>query len=395
MTALLLALLMLVPIATPTAVPMPIRSAAPGRFVPSTPSPRDEVRASIGPDATVEGYTVTFSSMIPGFVVDPARLHVDRAALDGTLLARDVGTVVAAPDVQLGPPGPAQIVRVHVNVPRSALQPGMQNVVLRTDDGAARRNGAAVLLGTYAVTSSVHVDVPDPSGDDALRRRFAGKTVYGYGPLTLRCGVDAIPYAGLNTQPHTALRIARIERIVGGVPLHAGYDSSDAAFAFKAIDPLRIVFDPAVRPTIGGASFSYPVPSQSPPAVAVPVVPGPQRTAPMTPSPLRTYNHDMARSIMDQIKTTGCRPLDVFAADAWQLERLVTTIAPTPGLNSIRLGLTHEQVAQIDGFPSVYAKKADLMRMAEWRYDRPAPFSSVVTFDGDRVVKYQPPGNLP
>jgi hypothetical protein len=98
---------------------------------------------------------------------------------------------------------------------------------------------------------------------------------------------------------------------------------------------------------------------------------------------------------MDQIKTTGCRSLDVFAADAWQLERLVTTIAPTSGLKSIRLGLTHEQVAQIDGFPSVYAKKADLMRMAEWRYDRPAPFSSVVTFEGDRVVKYQPPGNLP
>ncbi len=406
-TLLIAALLAAVVPAAPIATPAPL--ARPSALTRPTPVARNTVHVTFGPDATVEGYTAWFISNVAGFTVDATKLHVDRAALDGTVLARDVSTVAAAPAAQMGPPGPAQIVRVALSVPRAALQPGMQSLLLRTDDGAARRDGNPVTLGANRVSSLAHVDVPDPSGDEALRRRFAGIPVYGYGPLALTCGVVTIPYATVITQPHTELRIARIERTQGAAILHAGYDSSDQAFTFKAIDPLRIIFDPAVRLRTGGASFSYPSPpraavgptaSGSPQSTGAPISGSPQATAaPMTPAPMLTRaeiarQHERTKAVMQEI-AAGCRSLQTSAAGAWHLERMVTTVAPPPGLTRVRLGFTHEQVALIDGFPSVYATKAELMRMPEWIYDRPAPFSSFVAFDGDRVVKYQPPGNLP
>jgi hypothetical protein len=357
------------------------------------PVPRDAVRVMLSSDPTVEGYTVTFSSYVAGFTVDATKLHVDRAALDGTVQARDVATLAGPPQSQTGPPGPAQTVRVPLTVPRSALLQGMQTLVLRTDAGAALRDGSPVTLGAYPISSSVHVDVPDPGGDAALRRRFVGVPLYGYGPLALTCAVDRIPYAVVITRPQTPLRIVRIDRTQGAMLLHTSYDTSDYSFAFKALDPLRVVFDTSVRPSIGGASFSYP-------GAARPVVSTPVPGAPMTPAPPLTREdvtrqHEITTSVMHQISTTGCRSLHIAAADAWHLERMATTVVPAPQLTRVRLGLTHEQVAQIEGFPSAYATKAELMRMPEWRYDRPAPFSSAVTFDGDRVVKFQPPGNLP
>jgi len=268
--------------------------------------------------------------------------------------------------------------------------------VLRSDPGAVLRGSAPVALATSTGMSPVHVDVGDPSNDATLQRRFDGAKVYSYGPLALRCGIDAIPYVTVDTRPHATLRVVQVERTHGSALLYAGYDTSDYAFAFKAIDPLRAVFDPNVRPKLGGMSFS--TPAAPAPAASMSTPAGVGRPGPMAPwSQLGDFGqqHAITRSITQQVFTTGCRTLETVAADGWQLERLITMHAPAPGLADIKIGQTHEQVAAIAGFPSVYATKAELMRMTEWHYDRPAPFSSVVTFDGDRVARYQPPGDLP
>lgn len=268
----------------------------------------------------------------------------------------------------------------------------MQSLVVRSDPGTVRRGGVSVVLAAFPRALAVHVDVGDPSNDAALQRRFDGATVYGYGPLALRCGADAIPYVTVITRPHATLRVVRIERTHGSSLLHAGYDTSDDAFAFKAIDPLRVMFDPNVRPKLSGLAFSIP---------AVPAPAGDGRPESMAPTPTRSHvghfkqQQAVTQSISQQLNAIGCRTLETVAADEWQLERLTTTQAHTPGPADIKIGQTHEQVAEIAGFPSVYATKAELMGMAEWRYDLPAPFSWVVTFDGDRVVRYQPPGDLP
>ncbi len=93
----------------------------------------------------------------------------------------------------------------------------------------------------------------------------------------------------------------RIERVRGAEVLHAGNDWTDAgissrAFAFKAIDPLSVVFDPLGRAQVGGASFGY-----------------------RTPRRASVAQHDeaAAKSIVMQLRTNGCRSVDVSVAGDW------------------------------------------------------------------------------
>ncbi len=396
MIALFLALVMMVAVLPAPPGGIDPSSAAPGQLARPTAAPPDAVFMRFATDASVEGYTVSFDSRTAGFTVDATKLHVDRTSLAGVVQAHDVVAFASLPQTTIGPPGPAQVTVVHLRVPRTALLPGMQALVVRSDSGAVLRGGAPVVLATLGGMTPVHVDVGDPSNDATLQRRFDGTNVYGYGPLALRCGTDAIPFVTVNTRPHTTLRVARVERTHGSALLYAGYDTSDYAFAFKAIDPLRVVFDPNVRPEIGGMSFSLPAASVPAASMSAPEEVG--RPRPKTPGALlRHFKHPdpITQSITRQVYTTGCRALETVVADGWQIERLMTTRVPAFGLADIKIGQTHEQVASIAGFPSVYATKAELMQMAEWHYDLPAPFSAVVTFDGDRVARYQPPGDLP
>ncbi len=97
----LLALVMLA-----TTVPAPWASGNAAPLFDNNP-----IRVSISLDATEDGYTVAISSSREGFTVDRGKLHVDRTALDGTVLARDAGVVTGAPATHFGPPGVAQPLR--------------------------------------------------------------------------------------------------------------------------------------------------------------------------------------------------------------------------------------------------------------------------------------------
>ncbi len=258
MIALVLALVMMVAVIPAAPGGVAPSSAAPGPFARPTAAPPDAVYMHLASDSTVEGYTISFNSRTPGFIVDATKLHVDRTSLTGVVEAHDVATLASSPQTTLGPPGPAQVTVVHLRVPRTALRLGIQSLVLRSDPGAVLRGSAPVALATSTGMSPVHVDVGDPSNDATLQRRFDGAKVYSYGPLALRCGIDAIPYVTVGTRPHATLRVVQVERTHGSALLYAGYDTSDYAFAFKAIDPLRVVFDPNVRPKLGGMSFLTP-----------------------------------------------------------------------------------------------------------------------------------------
>ena len=62
---------------------------------------------------------------------------------------------------------------------------------------------------------------------------------------------------------------------------------------------------------------------------------------------------------------------------------------------SVVIGMTHEMVAAVLGYPAHYGTVAQLDRLTKWNYDAPTPFQSSVTFHEGRVTEYDPPGNQP
>jgi len=138
MIALVLALVMMVAVIPAAPGGVAPSSAAPGPFARPTAAPPDAVFMHLASDSTVEGYTISFNSRTPGFIVDATKLHVDRTSLTGVVEAHDVATLASSPQTTLGPPGPAQVTVVHLRVPRTALRLGIQVA------GAAQRSRCGV-----------------------------------------------------------------------------------------------------------------------------------------------------------------------------------------------------------------------------------------------------------
>jgi len=58
-------------------------------------------------------------------------------------------------------------------------------------------------------------------------------------------------------------------------------------------------------------------------------------------------------------------------------------------------GMSREMVAAAIGYPPIYGDAQTFNGLDTWTYDEPAPFRHEVFFKDDRVVRYDPPGELP
>lgn len=57
--------------------------------------------------------------------------------------------------------------------------------------------------------------------------------------------------------------------------------------------------------------------------------------------------------------------------------------------------MTRAMVVAVLGYPPAFGTVQELDRLDRWDYVEAAPFASTVYFKGDRVTRYDPPGNLP
>lgn len=172
-----------------------------------------------------------------------------------------------------------------------------------------------------------------------LNREFQGKRVWLYGLQTIVC-VPSLRVSGsqfVTTSFRAPLRITHVDRSFGATVLLG--PTYDAGFHYSADDPLVIDFDAGHLPPrlVCGRAYAY-------------------------------------------------------AADRWDFERLYSFKPPRSALGSrVRLGMTHEDVAFILGFPPGKQTKSALLRARRWDY--PASAAGLTTplvfiFKNDRVVQH-------
>jgi hypothetical protein len=290
------------------AVPNAIEPTPP----PVTPGPIErparwsrDVHASIGligglpgEETSVEAYSIGYSGEVEPFHVDAAKVHVDRAGLDGRIERRDVGRVGRIVYWSSDYTTRAQQALI---VPRALLRLGMQRLVLRLDPGAVTRDGETQTLSADDEPRSrrfVRVYVPQPDAEPAALADLVGTEVAPRTTLTLRCPLPANFVAWFETKPNARFRIAQVTREIG----HAAVlrPDSDAgrmgnSTVYKAIDPIQITVDQSQRPPLGApfvTSRRFPAPA---------------------PPPRRATGIDYDR----------CAPLEFYAADRADLARTV------------------------------------------------------------------------
>lgn len=339
------------------------------------------------PDGGPNEYTVSFTGTAGAFTVDARHLRVDITALEGRLLLKDARHGSGSARTRTGPLGRTQQTMIPLTIERSLLPHVMSKITLRLDPETVTRDNTPLSVSTSAQTTGVNVYVPDGNDDAMLRRRYEGNIVYTYGQIVLRCTlrVATVLDAYIVLQPHTKLQVSRLQRrLQTSVPLHAGsseFSSSDSAFAYKAIDPLVVQFDPAVRPHISGESFI-----QRGAVAPVPPETGSSQTE-------IAQSQETISAATASISSRGCKAMSAFAADGWDLGRTITRNVPKVA-DTIKRGMTHEQVAFLVGFPPIYGTKARLLRLDEWNYEQGAR-SFDIRFRGDHVASYRLAEQLP
>jgi hypothetical protein len=105
----------------------------------------------------------------------------------------------------------------------------------------------------------------------------------------------------------------------------------------------------------------------------------------------------------------SCASGDVVSADGWELERSFSSMSSAQVAaqwpyrwraawqqRTVVSGMTHEAVARVLGYPNEYGTIADFDALDRWDYnDSETRGLFSVTFDGDRVVRYDPPPRGP
>jgi len=308
---------------------------------------------------------LSLSSVGRPFTFDSKALHFAWQAYDAlgnataTLTPADV-RVGAWESVNTYPPyvdtSPGRrivrLYRARVDFGAPPPHPGLYGFkVLAFGNFANTDTGQALEFRDSVVTS---VYWPDERNDDTsvrdLRHRILGRTVYAFGGSIVGCYG-----AGRSYPPAAPLRVTSVERrrnvaysLYTGTTVH-GANGGDY---FIAIDPIevKIATDAPPSSTMGSSGAETP-----------------------------------------------CDPGFRFA-DPWQAGVTITSATPPPALSDrtkIVPGMTRHRVLWLLGYPDAYGTAAYFNDLERWDYVMPSPFSSWVTFKNDRVVHYEPPGELP
>jgi hypothetical protein len=224
----------------------------------------------------------------------------------------------------------------------------------------------------------------------ALKRKYEGKTVWGYGGLKTQCFPDANGSVGKGvpmTQGVTVRRVARLGKpqflnVQGG----AGDDVGHGADAL-ALTPLVFLLDATPFRSTGDLGFSSSGPAG-------------EADSPPTPPDPDPANADLQR-FMELASRPDLCGLDVPYAlmDTWAAERVFSLTPPSKelltlsrNLPPVGRGLTRWQYAWLNGFPSsTFGSLSELLTLPKWQY-RNIPFAATVSFDQEgRVNDVQVP----
>lgn len=338
------------------------------------------------PEPIGQSWRVPVGLRLPGTLTRPAVLHLSGPARLGMTLAVHAG----------------------LSVP-TTFQPGQD--FLRTDlDVVYRRNGHAldvpalagriltlrrleagrVLFNAEGLGEVERLGDPAAGFPDlspliadpdlaALKRRYEGHTVWGYGGLHTPCFPDANGSVGKGvafTQGVTVRRVARLGKpsflnVQGG----AGDDVGHGADAL-ALTPLVFLLDARPFASTGDFGFS----SSGPAGVAAP-----------DPDPA---NADLQR-FMELANRPDLCGLNVpyTLMDTWAAERVFSLTPPSQELLTLSRnlppdgrGLPRWQYAWLNGFPSsTFGGLGDVLKLPMWQY-RNIPFASTVSFGQDGRV---------
>ncbi len=219
--------------------------------------------------------------------------------------------------------------------------------------------------------------IPDPDLA-ALKRRYEGKTVWGYGGLRTHCFPNENSSVGKGVELNQGVTVRRVARL--GKPQFlnvqggAGDDVGHGADAL-ALTPLVFLLDATPFGSTGDLGFS----SSGPAGEA-----GSPPTAP-DPDPV---NADLQR-FMELANRPDLCGLNVPYAllDTWAAERVFSLTPPSQALLTLSRnlppdgrGLTRWQYAWLNGFPSsTFGSLGEVLTLPHWQY-RNIPFASTVSF---------------
>ena len=204
-----------------------------------------------------------------------------------------------------------------------------------------------------------------------LRARYEGRSVWGYGGIgatalmRTRQATAALGFERL--KPARLLRIRRIWQPWVRLPLGSAGYIGERNYTFYAHHPLVVQLQPLGK-AVSGAGVGGDALDQ--------LMDAPQRHA------IGFY---------------------ALCADAWDFERAYSLQNPQTlakrwsarerralQTGELAQGLSHEVVAWIWGWPSLYGTKQELTRRNEWVYED-VPFEATLTFRNGRLVKWHIP----
>lgn len=296
----------------------------------------------------------------------------------------------------------AQTIELH------AVQRGIVASAVQSDPKAPRyREQQAELDFQLPATASaamysVGIDMPQPharpvpdlafvpgSLQDAdlmeTRKRYLGRAVYVLGGLGLHCAhVDRAGVTiDIGVRSLSVLHVSGVQRGSGAGAIFslgsaARYRETPALYL--ALEPLTFTFDASVaKNDIDGILTSA--------------------EGPVSANEIHARSMDVAEH------PHACGAFTASFSGGWDAERTLSTRNagggwPQPLVAAIRKGAvqngwSRDMVAAALGYPSVYGTPAQMNLLNVWPYAEPAPFYHAVTFAGGRVVKYEPPGELP
>lgn len=234
----------------------------------------------------------------------------------------------------------------------------------------------------------------------ALKRKYEGQRVWGYGGLHATCFPSPQGQVGVAVPFTQGVRVRRVARLGKPMSLNVqggvGFGEVGWGADALALTPLVFLLDPAPFESDGTLSFS----SVGDAGETGPLPPG-VRPAPPPPTavPLSPPDEFMAQIAQGNQPGVCGHSVALYLPDTWAVTRVFSRTAPgtgVPGVGDGRgpgisapipaRGLTRWQYAWLSGFPSsTFGDLSAVLRLSEWQY-RNIPFPATVRFDAQGKV---------